>query len=633
MKQNWSRILGSICFVVALVMSVFQLYTAGFGVYPPMIQRSLHLAFGLFLAFLLYPLIGRRSNSTLFKTIDLVIAVLAVSACLHLTVTWETIIARMGRPTTMDTICGAILIIVLIDMGRRTIGWPLPLISIAALLYSYFGPYMPGMLCHRGNTIPQIISYMYMTTEGIFGIPLAISATVVYAFIIFGTFMMESGTGDFITDVAYAVAGRARGGPAKIAIFSSGFFGMLSGSVVANVATTGSFTIPLMKRVGFQPHFAGAVEAAASTGGQIMPPVMGAAAFIMAEMTGISYIQICIAAAIPAFLYFLSVFFMIHFRAVKRNISGLSKEDLPKIKDVLKAKGHLIIPPLFLVYLLIVVRYSPMKSAFLSMPILLIVSTFRRNSRMSISKIMNAMKDAAFTSAPIIAACALAGIVIAVATQTGLGLKFSNMLITLAQSQLVPTLILVMITSIILGTGVTTSAAYIIASLLGASALENLGVPTMATHLFILYFGVLSFITPPVAIGAYAAAGIAGANPFTTALSASRIGLAGFIIPYMFVYGPSLLMIGSTLEIVVTTGTAIVGIVALAASLEGYLVARCNVWERVILFVIALMLIKPGILTDLGGVAGFLFILSRQGKFMNLLQKRYARHGGGHNLF
>lgn len=612
MKRELHGWWGYIVIGIGVAMSIFQLYTAYFGAYPPMIQRSIHLGFAVSLGFILYPLISSRGHSLKLRLVDLLLAVIAVLTCIYIVATWKTIIERLGRPTQMDIICGAILIILLIDIGRRTIGWPLPVICIVAILYSHLGPYVPGMLSHRGNSIPKIIVYMYTTTEGIFGIPVGICSTVVYAFILLGTFMMESRTGDFITDAAFALTGKTRGGPAKIAIVSSGFFGMLSGSVVANVVTTGSFTIPLMKRVGFRSHFAGAIEATASTGGQIMPPVMGAAAFIMAELTSIPYVYICIAAAIPACLYFLSIFFIIHFRALKVNISGLKEEELPKIMHVLKNLGHLIIPPFFLVYFLIIVRYSPMKSAVICIPILLIIAMIRKSTRMSFAKITNAMKDAAFISVQVVVACALAGIIIAVVTQTGLGLKFSNLLVTLAHRQLLPTLILVMITSIILGTGVTTSAAYIIASLLGAGALENLGVPTIAAHLFILYFGVIGFITPPVAIGAYAAAGIAGANPFKTGFTASRIGLAGFIIPFMFVYGPSLLMIGSPVKIIVTTITAIIGILALAGSLEGYFLRECQVWERVVLFGVALMLIKPGIYTDLLGILAMAAIFLRQ---------------------
>jgi TRAP transporter 4TM/12TM fusion protein len=597
---------------IGVAMSIFQLYTSYFGAYAPMIQRSVHLGFVVALGFILYPLIGSRAHSSKLRIVDLLICIIAVLTCVYIVATWKTIIERLGRPTQMDIICGAALIILLIDIGRRTIGWPLPVICVVALVYSHLGPYMPGIMSHRGNSIPKIIAYMYTTTEGIFGIPIGICSTVVFAFIILGTFLMESRTGDLITDAAYALTGKTRGGPAKIAIVSSGFFGMLSGSVVANVVTTGSFTIPLMKRVGFRSHFAGAVEAAASTGGQIMPPVMGAAAFIMSELTGIPYVHICLAAAIPACLYFLSIFFTIHFRAIKMNISGLKEEELPKIVDVMKNLGHLIIPPLFLVYFLIIVRYSPMKSAVSCIPILLIVAMIRARTRLSFSRVINAMKDAAFISVQVGVACALAGIVIAVVTQTGLGLKVSNLLVTLAHHKLLPTLILVMITCIILGTGVTTSAAYIIASLLGAGALENLGVPTLGAHLFILYFGVIGYITPPVAIGAYAAAGIAGANPFKTGFTASRIGLAGFIIPFMFVYGPSLLMVGSGARIAITTVTAMLGILALAASLEGYLLRVCSIWERVVLFSAALLLIKPGLYTDMFGFIAILIVVLRQ---------------------
>jgi TRAP transporter 4TM/12TM fusion protein len=386
---------------------------------------------------------------------------------------------------------------------------------------------------------------------------------------------------------------------------------MISGSVVANVVSTGSFTIPLMKRIGFKSHFAGAVEATASTGGQIMPPIMGAAVFVMAEIVGIPYVKILLAAAIPASLYFLSLIFVIHFRAVRTGIGGLPRSELPKLGEVLKARGHMAIPPLVLVFILTVIRYSPMKTAFLTLPVLIVVAALRKTTRLSLRSYVDALKDAAFISVQIIAACGLAGIVMAVVTQSGLGLKFSNLLITLAHDSLFPTLFLVMLVSIILGTGVTTTAAYIVASLLGATALEQFGVAPIAAHLFILYFAVISFITPPVAIGAYAAAGIAGSNPFRTGFEATRIGLAGFIVPFMFVYGPPLLLIGSFWEIITTTVTAVIGILALAASLEGYLLRRCPVWERIALFAVALLLMKSGLVTDAAGIGGMGLIYLR----------------------
>jgi len=589
---------------IGVLMSLFQLYTAGYGSFPPMIQRNIHLAFGFFLAFMLYPLIKDRPGSKALRAFDLILGAAAVYTCLHIIITYDSLIDRMGLPTSMDIICGGVLVVLLLEMGRRTIGWPLPIIAIVALLYSYLGPYMPGLLAHRGKSLESIIAYMYTTTEGVFGLPMAISATVVFAFILFGSFLVKSGTGDFLTDSAYSLAGTSPGGPAKIAVLSSAFFGMISGSVVANVVSTGSFTIPLMKKIGFKPHFAGAVEATASTGGQIMPPIMGAAVFIMAEIVGISYIQILFAAAIPASLYFLSLLFVIHFRAVKTGIGGLPRSELPKLSQVLKDRGHLAFPPLVLVFILTVVRYSPMKTAFLTLPVLILVAALRKTTRLSLRSYVDALKDAAFISVQIIAACGLAGIVMAVVTQTGLGLKFSNLLITLAHDSLFPTLILVMLVSIILGTGVTTSAAYIVASLMGASALEQFGVAPIAAHLFILYFAVISFITPPVAIGAYAAAGIAGSNPFKTGFEATRIGLAGFIVPFMFVFGPSLLLIGSLWEIITTTVTAVIGILALAAALEGYLLRRCPVWERIALFAVALLLMKPGLVTDAAGIGG-----------------------------
>ena len=603
-----SGLWGYIAMGIGILMCAFQLYTAGFGTFAPMIQRSVHLGFGFILAFMIYPVVKNRPGDIKYRIIDLILGVLAVYTCLHIIFTFDSLVERMGLPTDLDLILGGIMLVLLIEAGRRTIGWPLPIIAIIALIYNYFGPYMPGILTHRGKSIASIVSYMYTTTEGVLGLPMGISATVVFAYVLLGTFLVKSGTGDFITDSAQAIAGTSPGGPAKIAVVSSGFFGMVSGSVVANVVSTGSFTIPLMKRTGFSSTFAGAVEATASTGGQIMPPIMGAAVFIMAEIINVAYVDIIFAAAIPAALFFLSLVFVVHFRARRKGLGGIPREELPNFKDILRAKGHLAIPPIVLVLLLTVVRYSAMKCAFLTLPLLLVVAALRKGTRLSLRDYLDAMKETAFLSVQIVAACGLAGIVMAVVTQTGMGLKFSNLLITLAHDSLFPTLLLVMVVSIILGTGVTTSAAYIVASLLGGTALEQFGVPPIAAHLFILYFAVISFITPPVAIGAYAAAGIAEASPMRTGFEATRIGLAGFIVPFMFVYGPSLLLIGPWWEVIITAVTAMLGIIALAATLEGFLLRACRIWERVILAAVAMLLIKPGVITDLLGIGGILLV-------------------------
>ncbi|MCB2191040.1 MAG: TRAP transporter permease [Deltaproteobacteria bacterium] len=608
-KSRKSGLWGYTAMGIGVLMCIFQLYTAGFGTFSPMIQRSVHLAFGFILAFMIYPMVKTRPGDSKIRILDLILGGLAVYTCLHIVLTFDSLIDRMGMPTEMDLILGGIMLVLLIEAGRRTIGWPLPIIAIIALIYNYFGPYMPGLLAHRGKSISSIISYMYTTTEGVLGLPMGISATVVFAFVLLGTFLVKSGTGDLITDSAQAIAGTSPGGPAKIAVISSGFFGMVSGSVVANVVSTGSFTIPLMKKTGFSPTFAGAVEATASTGGQIMPPIMGAAVFIMAEIINKAYVDIIFAATIPAALFFLSLVFVIHFRALRTGLGGISRSQLPYLKDVLKAKGHLAIPPIVLVLLLTVVRYSPMKCAFLTLPLLIIIAALRKQTRLSWRDFLDGMKDAAYISVQIITACGLAGIVMAVVTQTGMGLKFSNLLITLAHDSLFPTLLLVMIVSIVLGTGVTTSAAYIVASLLGGSALEQFGVPPIAAHLFILYFAVISFITPPVAIGAYAAAGIAGSSPMRTGFEATRIGLAGFIVPFMFVYGNSLLLIGPWWEIVLTAITALIGIIALAATLEGFLLRACRLWERLALAAVAMLLIKPGLITDVLGIGGIVLII------------------------
>jgi TRAP transporter 4TM/12TM fusion protein len=594
--------------VIAVAMSLFHYYTAAMGVLVAMQQRSVHLMFAMVLAFLLWPASKKLSKFKL-PWYDVVLALMGVGVCLYLLVNYQALILRAGMPTPMDVFVGLVAIALVLEIARRTVGPELPLVALVFILYAHFGPWMPGLLVHRGYSIRSIVDHLFLTTEGIFGIPLGVSSTFVFLFILYGAFLEKTGVGQFFIDLAFAATGHMRGGPAKTAVLASGFFGSISGSSVANTVTTGAFTIPAMKKVGYRPEFAGAVEAAASTGGQIMPPVMGAAAFIMAEMTGIAYIDIVKAAVVPAILYYLGVGMMVHLEAAKTGLRGLPKSMLPHAGETLRRGWHLLIPLITIVYFLMVGR-SAFWAAFQSINIAVLVALIGfvvrrdfKSGKALILGIPKALENGARSAIGVAAACACAGIVVGVVTLTGLGLKFGHLVLQVAGGNLLLTLFLTMIASIILGMGLPTTAKYIVLATMAAPALVELGVPLIAAHLFIFYFGIIADITPPVALAAYAGAGIAGGNAMKTGLTAVKLGLAAFLIPYIFVLSPGLLLIDVTwVEALHNISSALVGTIALAAAVQGYFIGPARTWERVLLFSAALGLIDPGLLTDTFGL-------------------------------
>jgi len=590
--------------IIAISFSAFQFYTGGFGLLLALKQRAVHLAFTLSLIFLIYP--GSKKefdkNKTKIPSFDIILAFIGAGICLYLIVYYEEMVIRSGLPTAMDLIVGALTIILVLEGTRRVIGSALPIVVTVFLLYSYFGQIMPGFFAHRGYSLERIIEHLYSGTEGIFGIPLGVSASFVFLFILFGAVLNKTGMGKFFIDVAMALAGHTTGGPAKVAVIASGFMGSINGSSVANTVTTGSFTIPLMKSIGYRKDFAGAVEAAASTGGQILPPVMGAAAFVMAEFLGIPYIKIAAAAAIPAIIYYIAVGTMVHLEACKHGLKGLPKEQLPKLGKVLKEKGHLIIPIIGLVYLL-VRGYTPLFSAFWAIVMCLIISMVKAETRLNFKGLCEAFEDGAKSALGVAAACACAGMVVGAVTLTGLGLKIANGLVMLGRGNLMLTLFFTMIASILLGMGLPTTAKYIILSIMAAPALVDLGVQPLAAHLFILYFGVIADLTPPVAVAAYAGAGISGGNSMKTGFIAVRLAVAGFMIPYLFVLDPGLLFIDSTIgHTLLLIVTALAGVLALGAAAGGYLFDHTRIYERVVLMISALALLTPGLLTDSVGI-------------------------------
>ena len=605
----------SLVSVVAWSMAAFHIYTGIFGIFESVMQRSTHICFAMVLVFLLQTRKGEKRLSLppwydwvciglIFASVGYVVYNAATIACRY---------AYVTPLTQYEVIAGGIGILLLLEAARRSMGLGLPVIALVFLAYVFIGPHLPGILSHQGFTLMWAVDHIFYTTEGIWGIPAGVSATFIVMFIIFAAFLEQSKGGDFFIDLSLGLFGKARGGPAKAAIFASGFMGMLSGSAVANVVTTGAFTIPLMQRLGYSARFSGAVESVASSGGQLMPPIMGAAAFIIAEFLGVPYIEVAAAAAVPAFLYYFSAFAMVHFEARRINLQGMKPEELPLIRKTL-IYGFQFILPVAVLVLLLVKGNSPMRAGLWAILITIVVSYVRADTRMTPKRILTALEAGAKGSVQVAIACATAGIIIGVLTLTGLGMRFNSIILLISQGSLLLTLILTMFTSILLGMGLPTVAAYIIQASLTVPVLtQNFGVHPMAAHFFIFYFAIISAITPPVALAAYAAAGISGADPLKTAITACRLGLAAFIVPYMFVYAPQLLLVGATGKIIIATVTSMIGVVALAASVVGWLMKKASTPERVLLMAAALSLIKPGIYTDILGLAllGIVIVLQR----------------------
>ena len=597
---------------IAITFSVFQLYTATFGVLDAQLQRAIHLGFGLALAYLLYPFRRAWTRDNFFHPIDILFAVLGAAAPAYIVIQYRELVTRAGSVSTPDVVVGGLGILLVIEATRRVVGLPMVTVVLCFLAYAFLGPYMPGVLAHRGLSVEQLVSHLYFTTEGIFGIPLGVSSTFIFLFILFGAYLESTGLGKFFIDLANAVAGWASGGPAKVAVLSSGLMGTVSGSSVANVVGTGSLTIPMMKKLGYHPNFAGAVEAAASTGGQLMPPVMGAAAFLMAEFVGVSYIEVVKAAAIPALLYFTGVWLGVHFEAKRKNLKGIPRNELPNPLTLIKERGHLAIPLVVIVYLL-VSGYTPMRAALVAIVLSIACAMLRSSTRMKPIEIVYGLERGAKAVLGVLIACAAAGIIIGVVTKTGVGLRLASGLIEMAGGMLLPAMFFTMITAIVLGMGVPTTANYVITSTIAAPALVQMGVPILAAHMFVFYFGIIADVTPPVALAAYAGAGISGGNALKTGVHASKLAIAAFIIPYIFVLSPVILMVDATpLTLIVATLSALLGMIAVSSALCGFLADHCRLYERVLLIVAGLLMIKPGGMTDMIGLAIFAVILAMQ---------------------
>ncbi|MDR2786920.1 MAG: TRAP transporter permease [Candidatus Accumulibacter sp.] len=603
--------LAKLVMLVAVAMSCFHFYTSGFGLLPAQHQGAVHLAFTLLLTIFLYPA-SKKSGKNSLPWYDVVVGLLGVCASLYLVVNYMSLIERSGLPSTLDLVMGFILIFVLLEATRRISNPVLPCLAILCLLYCYFGNALPGGMSHRGFSISRIINHMYLGTEGIFGTPLEVSSTFVFMFILFGAVLEKTGVGRFIIDLAMALAGWASGGPAKVAVLASGIMGTVSGSSVANVCTTGMFTIPLMKSVGYRPHFAAAVEAAASTGGQIMPPVMGAGAFIMAQFLGWPYIDVAKAAIIPALLYYSAVLIQVHLEAKRLGLSGLSRENLPNVWYLLKTRGFLLLPLGAIIYLLIA-GYTPLMAAFCGILVSLPLSWLNKETRLTPKKLIAAFEAGARSSLGVACACACVGFIIGTGTLTGLALRIAGGIVDLSGGLLLPTLLLTMCASILLGTGLPTTANFIVTSTMAAPALKLLGVPDIAAYMFVFYFGIAADLTPPVALAAYAGAGIAGADPMKAGVTALKLALAGFLVPYIYVYNPILLLVGaSPLLMVQATVTSLMGVYLLSMATIGYYNGHLSWPMRIVALAGALGLLVPETLSDLCGLGVLLFIYLRQ---------------------
>jgi TRAP transporter 4TM/12TM fusion protein len=582
---------------VSAAMGIFHVYTAFFGVLTALWQRSIHLTFGFLICYL--TVVGGASLKR--EKIFPLIAAGASLFCLgHFIVNFQAMILRFGEPDALDLAVGTMLIVLVLDFARRSVGNILPGIAVVFLLYAVAGPYLPGMLWHRGYDVTRIIYQISLSTEGIFGTPLGVSASYVFIFVLFGAFLEITGAGQFYIDFAVKAVGGSAGGPAKAAVVASSLFGSVSGSAVANVAGTGAVTIPLMRSIGYRPEFAAAVEAVASTGGQIMPPLMGAAAFIMAEILAVPYYKVALGALIPALIFYGTVFTMVHCRAKVLGLSGAARDSLPPMKTLLREQGIFFIPLLVLIYFMIIAQYSVMTAAVYSLLATVLVGFFKK--RMGWRDILGAFESGARVSLVVIASTACAGIIVAVMNLTGLGMKFSSLVLAAGGNSLLLVLIMIMLASLLLGMGLPTTPAYLILAVLGAPTLVKLGVEPLAAHLFVFYFGCMSMITPPVGLAVYAASCIAEADFWKTSKHALLLALPAFLVPYMFVFHPSLVGLGDMVSVLSAAASGLLGAVILGAGLSGWYFRKVSLPERGVLCAAGILLILPGWLSNVSGI-------------------------------
>lgn len=606
--RHFEGIPNTIIKYMLVAFSVYALWMNIFSSLPEQIRRASFVGVVIFMAYLLYP--ARKNGSKKINYIpwyDFLLGIVGGGCFFYYIVNFQAIVSRAGRSTQLDIIIGIIGILILMEICRRVVGMPILIVVTCFVIYAF----------SAGFSLKRIVSHLFYTTEGVIGTPLGVCSTFIVLFILFGAFLDKTGVGRFFIEIANSIAGAATGGPAKVAVIASALQGMISGSSVANTVGSGSFTIPMMKKTGYPPEFAAAVEAAASTGGQIMPPIMGAAAFLMAEMTGVPYSNIVIAAILPAALYFTGIFLMVHFEAKKLGLVGLNKDEIPGFFSLMLTRGYLLLPLVVLVYCMMNGFTSSM-SAVYAIITSIIVSMFRKETRMSFSTFLEALENGARNTLGVAVACSIAGIIVGVVTLTGLGLKLATGLLTLSGGIPIIALFFTMIACIILGMGVPTTANYVIMATITAPIVIKLGIPMLAAHMFVFYFGIVADITPPVALAAYAGSAIAHSDPFKTGVTATRIAITAFIIPYIFAFNPDLLLVGGSIsQAIIILITAFIGMVGISAGMEGYMHTHLKVYERIICIFGGIMLIVPGVYSDFIGILLVAVIVATQ-----LIKKR-----------
>lgn len=623
--------------VVAIGLSLYQLYTAGITALTALVQRSIHLAAILTLTFLLFPIHRsvRKDRISIWLVLDWLLAAAAIGCTLYICINLNAIFRRQGNWLPSDLWVSIIGTLLVIEACRRVIGWAMALICLTALLYAYFGIYMPEVIIHKGYSIERIATTLWLTTEGIFGLPIGVAATFVYVFVLFGAILESTGGGNFFIEMAHALTGRFSGGPAKTSVVASGFLGSISGSAVGNVVATGSFTIPMMKRVGYRPHVAGAVEAAASTGGQLMPPIMGAGAFLMAEFTNTSYLTIIKVALVPAIMYYITVLCFVHIEAQKFGLKGQPKEKLPKVWQVLKSGVHFVIPVAILIYVL-VSNYSPMMAGFVAVISTLVTSLsmetarwllqFRRPAQSRVGVLafvgtqtrstLGALEKGARNAIMVSVACAAAGIIVGMVTLTGMGLKFSSLVLDLSFGIKALAILLIGAASLVLGMGLPVTASYIVLATLAGPALLDMGVPLVVTHMIVFWYSQDANVTPPVSLASFAGAAVAGANPMRTAFTSWKIAKGLYIIPLVMAYRP-LLGMGPNYsllhwEVVFTMVTTTMGLVAFAATVERYFFRPATMIETALFGVATVGLLWPVAWVDAVGFAALVSAIALQ---------------------
>jgi TRAP transporter 4TM/12TM fusion protein len=598
--------------VIGVTLSLFQLYTAGIVAMTAMRQRSIFLTCILVMTFLTKPLYkgARKDRLNAAMVVDLILIGISIFVGLYIFIDLQGIFARQGDWSAWDFRVGVTLVLLVLELTRRVIGLNLTIIAVLFLLFGYFGPYAPELIVHKGYSVERIATTLSLTTEGIFGLPLGVASTFVFIFILFGAFLDKTGAGNFFINLSYSITGRFSGGPAKTAVVASGFMGSVAGSAVANVVATGSFTIPMMKKIGYRPHVAAAVEAAASTGGQLMPPIMGAGAFLMAEFTQTPYLEIVKISFIPAVLYFFSVILFVHFEAQKQGIWGLPKEKLPSLGQTVKEGIHFIIPVAILIAVL-VMNYSPMMAGFISILAVYCTALIRKRSRISIGTLIKTLEQGARNAIMVAAACAAAGIIVGIVNLTGTGLRFSSLVVSLSQGIPLLALILVALTSLLLGMGLPVTASYIVLIILAGPGLTDLGIPLLTAHMIVFWYSQDANVTPPVALESFAASGIAGSSPMKTAFTSWKLAKGLYIIPIIMAYHP-LLLNGPAPEVIRTIIFSIFSIIAFVACMERFFLTSMNWPETILQGAAALLLIWADPLHNYIGLVLFLALVVYQ---------------------